>query len=56
MNTYDFGDNVFDAVSAPRIHHQLFPNVVGFETGYDVNILNQLEKIGHTVTIMNYKI
>ncbi|CEI93379.1 Putative Gamma-glutamyltransferase [Rhizopus microsporus] len=49
LNTYDFGDNVFDAVSAPRIHHQLFPNVVGFETGYDVNILNQLEKIGHTL-------
>ncbi|KAG1456588.1 hypothetical protein G6F56_006795 [Rhizopus delemar] len=47
LNTYDFGADLFEAVKAPRIHHQLFPNVVGFETGYSEETLNSLVKKGH---------
>jgi gamma-glutamyltranspeptidase len=50
VNAYDFGDNVFEAVKAPRIHHQLVPNEVYFETGYDANILEELTKKGHAVS------
>lgn len=31
LNVLDFGDPLADAISAPRIHHQLIPNVVSFE-------------------------
>lgn len=49
MNTYDFNHDLFEAVKAPRIHHQLIPNLVGFETGYDEAILRALEEKGHQV-------
>lgn len=31
MNVIDFGDNIADAISAPRLHHQLVPNSVSLE-------------------------
>lgn len=49
MNTYDFNHDLFEAIKAPRIHHQLIPNLVGFETGYDEAILRALEEKGHQV-------
>ncbi|GAA5801834.1 hypothetical protein HPULCUR_007289 [Helicostylum pulchrum] len=49
LNTYDFRQNIFDAVKAPRIHHQLIPNEVQFETGYDATILEDLRKKGHVL-------
>ncbi|OAD00642.1 hypothetical protein MUCCIDRAFT_154030 [Mucor lusitanicus CBS 277.49] len=47
LNTYDFHQNVFDAVKAPRIHHQLIPNEVQFETGYSSEVLSVLTQKGH---------
>ncbi|KAG0763295.1 hypothetical protein G6F57_006456 [Rhizopus arrhizus] len=47
LNTYDFNHDLFEAIKAPRIHHQLIPNLVGFETGYDEAILRALEEKGH---------
>ncbi|KAL9557986.1 hypothetical protein MBANPS3_001133 [Mucor bainieri] len=47
LNTYDFHQNVFDAVKAPRIHHQLIPNEVQFETGYSSEVLSVLTEKGH---------
>eukprot|EP00177_Eucheuma_denticulatum_P001061 GFKZ01001940.1.p1 GENE.GFKZ01001940.1~~GFKZ01001940.1.p1 ORF type:complete len:804 (+),score=104.24 GFKZ01001940.1:133-2412(+) len=31
LNVVDFGDELGDAISAPRLHHQLVPNEVGLE-------------------------
>lgn len=31
LNMVDYGDSLSDAISAPRIHHQLVPNVVSME-------------------------
>lgn len=31
LNTLDFGDSLGNAISAPRIHHQLVPNVLSLE-------------------------
>ncbi|KAI7890522.1 gamma-glutamyltransferase [Mucor mucedo] len=47
LNTFDFGLDVFEAVKAPRIHHQLIPNEVQFETGYSAEILEVLKTKGH---------
>ncbi|RKP18405.1 gamma-glutamyltranspeptidase [Rozella allomycis CSF55] len=37
------------AVNEPRVHHQLNPDVVRVEVGFDRDILNGLTVIGHTV-------
>lgn len=31
LNVIDFGDSLADAISAPRLHHQLVPNMVSLE-------------------------
>lgn len=49
INTFDFGLDIFEAVKAPRIHHQLIPNEVQFETGYSTEILKVLKTKGHEV-------
>ncbi|KAI9476067.1 MAG: gamma-glutamyltransferase [Benjaminiella poitrasii] len=51
LNAFDFNQNLFEAVKQPRIHHQLLPNIVQFETGYDNIILEELVKKGHLVSI-----
>lgn len=30
----DFGNNLYEAIAAPRIHHQLIPNIAEVEHGY----------------------
>ncbi|KAI7906661.1 gamma-glutamyltranspeptidase [Cokeromyces recurvatus] len=54
LNTFDFNKNLFEAVQHPRIHHQLLPNVVQYETGFENDILNELVKKGHAVNIYIY--
>lgn len=46
-----FGDDLGKAIIRPRIHHQLFPNVVGGESNRALPkyILDGLEKIGHQI-------
>lgn len=45
----DFQMDLFDAVGLPRIHHQLLPNKVGVEAGFDPRIVEDLLKLGHQV-------
>lgn len=45
-----FGDNIKEAIDAPRIHHQLFPNESTYEHDFPRDILNGLELLGHTVS------
>jgi gamma-glutamyltranspeptidase len=46
----DFKLDLFDAVGSPRVHHQLMPNQVGTETGFDAAILQELTNRGHKVS------
>ncbi|KAI8641330.1 nucleophile aminohydrolase [Parasitella parasitica] len=50
INTLDFNMDLFDAVGLPRIHHQLLPNKVGVEAGFDSKIAEGLVKLGHQVS------
>lgn len=49
LNTFDFNQNIFEAVKSPRIHHQLIPNEIQFETGFSADILRELQAKGHMV-------
>lgn len=42
-----FKENIWDAVHAPRLHHQLIPMQLEYETGFSDEIVKGLEKIGH---------
>ncbi|ORX99340.1 gamma-glutamyltranspeptidase [Basidiobolus meristosporus CBS 931.73] len=50
LNIYDFGKSVDQAVAAPRVHHQLMPDVVTVEPQYDERYVKALESRGHNVT------
>ncbi|KAK4120862.1 gamma-glutamyltranspeptidase [Parathielavia appendiculata] len=41
-----------DAISAPRLHHQLMPNVLMVEDGFEQGVVRDLEGKGHNVTWM----
>lgn len=48
LNVLDHGMNAFDAVSAPRFHHQGLPDeIVVEEGGFDPAVLQALEAQGH---------
>ena len=44
MNYYWFGDNLKDAVSRPRLHAQLFPDIVLVEENFSPKIAADLRK------------
>jgi len=43
---------VQEAVSLPRLHHQLFPNVVTVENDFPPSLINALTARGHTVEVL----
>jgi len=47
MNYFWFGDNLKDAVSKPRIHSQLFPNMVLVEPNFPKKYIKALKRYGH---------
>jgi gamma-glutamyltranspeptidase/glutathione hydrolase len=51
VNVLDFEMSVADAVSAPRMHHQWFPENVAFEgIGQHPTLVADLKKFGHILT------
>ena len=50
MNYYWFGDNMKDAVAKPRLHSQLFPDVVLVEPTFPKRYVEGLECFGHNIT------
>jgi len=48
-----FGDDLGSSILRPRIHHQLFPNVVGGESDRPLRkkVLDGLAKIGHEINL-----
>jgi gamma-glutamyltranspeptidase / glutathione hydrolase len=50
MNVIDFGMSVNQAVQAPRVHHQHFPDQIYWESGgLDPAVVATLESLGHTM-------
>lgn len=47
MNYYWFEDSLKDAVSKPRLHSQLFPNMVLVEPNFPQDIIRGLRRYGH---------
>lgn len=44
-----FGGNPFGAVALPRLHHQLIPNAVAVENGYNEELIDVLRGKGHQI-------
>lgn len=51
LNIYNHNYNVMEAVEAPRVHHQLMPNVVDIESGFASAEIKFLGTRGHNVTV-----
>lgn len=50
LRTLWFGENIKEAVDAPRIHHQLYPMTIEYEYGVLQQIVDGLERLGHNTT------
>ena len=48
-NVIDHGMTIQEAVDAPRIHHQWFPDVLNIETGVPNDVLDALRAKGHKI-------
>ncbi|KAL9543337.1 hypothetical protein MBANPS3_008159 [Mucor bainieri] len=55
INTLDFNMDLYDAVGMPRIHHQLLPNQIGIEPGFDARLAEGLIKLGHEIYNLDAK-
>jgi gamma-glutamyltranspeptidase/glutathione hydrolase len=52
LNLVDFGMDIQEAVSAPRIHHQWLPDRIRIEDGgVDESALGNLRRLGHEVSM-----
>ncbi|GAA5795294.1 hypothetical protein HPULCUR_000649 [Helicostylum pulchrum] len=49
INILDFEKDVYEAVSVPRVHHQLLPDIAIMEKGFDKSMERELESRNHTV-------
>lgn len=48
INVIDFGMNIYDAVAAPRIHHQWFPDEIYYEKfSFTTDVKNNMIEKGH---------
>ncbi|KAI9312614.1 nucleophile aminohydrolase [Dichotomocladium elegans] len=53
LNVIDFGHNLYEAVEAPRYHHQLLPNLVLTEPTFNTKISEELESRGHQTFLLS---
>ncbi len=49
VNVIDFNMNIAAATAAPRFHHQWYPDSLLMESGFDLDVINQLRKTGYSV-------
>ena len=50
VNALDGRKPIGDAVAAPRLHHQWWPDEVLVEPGFSANKIRAVTKLGHVVT------
>jgi gamma-glutamyltranspeptidase/glutathione hydrolase len=53
VNVLEFGLDVAEAVSAPRIHHQWRPDTLFAESGVPLDVLDGLRRRGHRVEVVD---
>lgn len=49
VNVIDHGMNIAEAASAPRMHHQWYPDVLALEPGISIDTIRILKERGHNV-------
>jgi gamma-glutamyltranspeptidase/glutathione hydrolase len=49
VNVVDHGMNIAEAASAPRMHHQWYPDILQLESGFSPDTVRILEARGHEV-------
>jgi gamma-glutamyltranspeptidase/glutathione hydrolase len=49
VNVIDHGMNLAEAATAPRMHHQWFPDVLSLEAGFSPDTVRILQQRGHDV-------
>lgn len=49
LNVAEYGMTVEEAVNAKRFHHQWLPDQIFVEEGFDKNVIQELEKLGHKI-------
>jgi len=55
INVIDYEMNVKEAVDVPRFHHQWKPDIIYYEPyGFPKDVLKNLEKMGHKVSVRSY--
>ncbi|CAG8822119.1 37013_t:CDS:2, partial [Gigaspora margarita] len=54
LNVIDFGMNLEEAIESLRIHHQLMPNLIGAERGFEYKLVDELIGKKHVVTDRTY--
>ncbi|RXG73058.1 Gamma-glutamyltranspeptidase 1 [Armadillidium vulgare] len=42
-----FGRDIKEAIDSKRLHHQLYPMTLQYESGFDQDVVQSLEDIGH---------
>ncbi|KAI9288040.1 gamma-glutamyltranspeptidase [Umbelopsis sp. AD052] len=52
LDVVDYGKNIFDAIVAPRLHHQLMPNTAIVEDGFSKQYIDALQSRGHDVFVL----
>ncbi|KAH6621136.1 gamma-glutamyltranspeptidase [Chaetomium sp. MPI-SDFR-AT-0129] len=48
-NILAYGTSLHDAIAHPRLHHQLLPDTLSVENGYDAGVVASLQAKGHEV-------
>ena len=54
VNTIDYGMDVQQAVSAPRVHHQWVPDVLDVEAAVPADVVDALRARGHEVEVSDW--
>ncbi len=54
LNAIDYGMDVQQAVSAPRVHHQWDPNILRVEAAVPDDVVEALRKRGHEVEVSDW--
>ncbi|KAI9474176.1 MAG: nucleophile aminohydrolase [Benjaminiella poitrasii] len=49
INILDYGNDLYEAIASPRVHHQLLPDMALVEHGYSTKLKRVLQSKNHTI-------